>query len=200
MAPSLSRAESQAATRAALIRAAEELLREKTYAELTVRAVSLRAGFTTGAFFAHFRSKADLVLELIEKSKSESFAFVMAVVDRAWAEHDDDLAARQLVAHVRAIHAEAVIMLDVIAQGMRDPELAPRVGSLMLASSTAVSSLAVMEDIPDEHRRAVASQVLALWQGLLLQSIGQPDLDIAVLFARGARTLIAQHSGNGATR
>src|SRR5690348_6416074 len=96
-----SRAESQAVTRAALVEAAEGLLREKTYAELTVRAISARAGYTTGAFFAHFPSKADLVIELIARSKSETFDFVLAVIDRAWAAHDDDFAAQQLVARVR---------------------------------------------------------------------------------------------------
>jgi AcrR family transcriptional regulator len=192
--PSLSRAESQAATREALVTAAEGLLREKSYAELTVRAVAARAGFTTGAFFAHFPSKADLVLELITRSRSASMEFILDVVDVAWAAHDDDYAAERLLAHTREIHAEAVVMLDVLAQGMRDPDLAPRVGALMFETTTAFSSMSVHSDVPDEHRRAVASQVLALWQGLLLQSIGQPELDIAVLFARGARTLIQEHA------
>lgn len=192
--PSLSRAESQAATRAALVTAAEDLLRETSYAELTVRGIAARAGFTTGAFFAHFPSKADLVLELVRRSRNATFEYVLEVIDRAWAEHDDDFAAERLVAHVREIHDEAVVMLDVLAQGMRDPELAPRVGALTFEATSAFCSLSVLTEIPEEHRRSVGVQVLALWQGLLLQSIGQPDLDIAVLFARGARTLLAAHA------
>jgi AcrR family transcriptional regulator len=192
MAQAVPRLVSQAATRAALIAAAEYLLREKSYAELTVRGISAKAGYTTGAFFAHFASKADLALELIVRSKSASMEALVDVINQAWAEHDHQRVGELLVQRASQIHDEMAIMLDVFAQGLRDPELAPKVGAVFYDSATQFAALRAFAELPQDGRREAAVQVFALWQGLLLQSIGQPDLNVAELFARGTRALLDQ--------
>jgi len=52
-------------TRARLVRAAEEVISETSYAALRVEEVVLRAGVAKGTFFAHFNDKDALLVELI---------------------------------------------------------------------------------------------------------------------------------------
>ena len=60
----LTRAESAAATRAALVRAASELLDEGGPDAVTLRAVGARAGVSRGAPYGHFESKERLLTQL----------------------------------------------------------------------------------------------------------------------------------------
>ncbi len=53
-------------TRAKLLKAAAELLREQGYAQLTTEAVSNRAGVTNGARAYHYASKLDLIVATAE--------------------------------------------------------------------------------------------------------------------------------------
>ncbi|MGW4519775.1 TetR/AcrR family transcriptional regulator [Amycolatopsis sp. NPDC004378] len=60
----VTRAETAAATREALVRAASELLDEGGPGAVTLRAVGARAGVSRGAPYGHFEDKAHLLTEL----------------------------------------------------------------------------------------------------------------------------------------
>ncbi|MFB9690505.1 TetR/AcrR family transcriptional regulator [Amycolatopsis plumensis] len=60
----MKRAESAAATREALVRAASELLDEGGPAAVTLRAVGARAGVSRGAPYGHFENKEHLLTQL----------------------------------------------------------------------------------------------------------------------------------------
>jgi AcrR family transcriptional regulator len=60
-----SRADKQAATRAALLDAAAQLFVERGLQGASVEAISERAGFTRGAFYSNFASKEELFAELL---------------------------------------------------------------------------------------------------------------------------------------
>ncbi|MGW9349005.1 TetR/AcrR family transcriptional regulator [Nocardiopsis flavescens] len=60
----VTRSESAAATRSALVRAASELLDEGGPEAVTLRAVGARAGVSRGAPYGHFEDKAHLLAEL----------------------------------------------------------------------------------------------------------------------------------------
>jgi hypothetical protein len=66
----LSREDSQAATRTALLDAAEELILESSMPGLSLRAVCTRAGFTQGAFYSSFASR-ELLLAVMERNLEE---------------------------------------------------------------------------------------------------------------------------------
>jgi AcrR family transcriptional regulator len=61
-----SQEERSAETRRKLIEAAIEVLRESSYAKLTINKVTQRAGVTNGAMQHHFRSRDDLLLALMD--------------------------------------------------------------------------------------------------------------------------------------
>ena len=63
----LTRAESQARTRAALLQAGAEVFVERGFAGSSVEAIAARAGFTRGAFYSNFASKEELFAELLQE-------------------------------------------------------------------------------------------------------------------------------------
>ncbi len=64
------RAQSTAATRVHLLDAAGDVFAEFGFNAATVEAVVGRAGYTRGAFYAHFTDKADLFLTLLELQRA----------------------------------------------------------------------------------------------------------------------------------
>lgn len=56
----------RARTRAALLAAARELIREKGHANTTLQDVATRAGMTSGAIYGNFRNRDDLFMALAE--------------------------------------------------------------------------------------------------------------------------------------
>jgi len=55
-------------TRASLVQAAADVFAERGYAGAGIDAIAVRAGVTGGAFYKHFASKAELLLEVIEQA------------------------------------------------------------------------------------------------------------------------------------
>jgi AcrR family transcriptional regulator len=67
----LTRAETKARTREALLAAGASVFEREGFHSATVEAIAEWAGFTRGAFYANFRDKADLLLTLLdEQSRS----------------------------------------------------------------------------------------------------------------------------------
>ena len=58
----------RARTRAALVDAARQIIREQGYDALTLAAVAERAGMTTGAIYGNFRNRTDLLMAIAEVS------------------------------------------------------------------------------------------------------------------------------------
>ncbi|HEX4096685.1 MAG TPA: helix-turn-helix domain-containing protein [Caulobacteraceae bacterium] len=58
----------RARTRAALIEAARQIIREQGYEALTLASVAERAGMTTGAIYGNFRNRTDLLMGVAEVS------------------------------------------------------------------------------------------------------------------------------------
>ena len=59
------------ATKAALIELASELFVERGYAQTSIRHISRHASVTSGAIYGHFRSKAELLAEVINLRRAE---------------------------------------------------------------------------------------------------------------------------------
>jgi AcrR family transcriptional regulator len=63
----LTRAERQAATRAALLEAGARVFIERGFAGASVEAIAEAAGFTRGAFYSNFESREQLFAELLQE-------------------------------------------------------------------------------------------------------------------------------------
>lgn len=79
------------ATRTAIMDAAQTLILETGYAATAVDAVIARAGITKGAFFYHFKTKADLAKALVQRDAARDAAHLEHNLTRAEALSNDPL-------------------------------------------------------------------------------------------------------------
>lgn len=92
------------ATRAAILRAAHDLVMEQGFAATSVDAIVTRAGITKGAFFHHFGSKAGLARALVERWAAMDAAQLEEGLDHAEAAASNPL--DRLLHFVSSLEAE----------------------------------------------------------------------------------------------
>src|SRR5690606_11745427 len=84
-----------------ILEAAEQLLRERPFREVTVADVMDRTGLKRPGFYVHFRDRHDLALRVVEHIGRELFA----MTDR-WLDGDDPVAdAREAFEGLVAVYA-----------------------------------------------------------------------------------------------
>jgi AcrR family transcriptional regulator len=131
----------RANSRAALLSAALEEFTDKGYEAATVADIAERAGVTTGALYAHFRGKLDLLFQAVGLRSFDNL-----VRDAEAGEADrtsDEVVARFGRDLARPISMQSLLLLDVIVLARRDANLAARFGRLHAAK---ISSLAAATD------------------------------------------------------
>jgi len=171
--PARSRAERDArTTRDALIEAAVAEFSSKGFEAATLASVAERAGVTTGAVYAHFRSKLDLLLEALGLGTADRFLDVALGAARAPAEELADELARGLV-HA-PMGRRGVLLLDVIVFARRDAEVAEALarmvathrGAFLRMTQAGVEAGLIDPRLPHEE---LARLVLALAFGMMVQ-------------------------------
>jgi AcrR family transcriptional regulator len=129
--PSTSKSDRQGPnSRSALIEAAIEEFSQKGYAAATLADIAARAGVTTGAVYAHFESKLDLLVEALGLRTAKKFVDVAfkAGGDDASRGLTDNLAAGLLSA---PLGRRGLILLDVIVFARRDADVAAALGEMV---------------------------------------------------------------------
>lgn len=106
--------------REALVDAALVEFSEHGYEATTVAAIAARAGVTTGALYAHFASKLELLVAAIGLGHPSEYA---AVLSRAYSTPVDRLVAA-LEDQLPTSTARRLLLLDAIVLARRDPEVA----------------------------------------------------------------------------
>jgi AcrR family transcriptional regulator len=163
-------------TRAALLAAARDVIREKGYGRTTLEDVAARAGMTTGAIYGNFRNRAELFIALAEAY----WPPIRPVVgpDASTSEAMRALAAATIDALPERATA-AVGRLSGLAYSLEHPELRQQVQEVTAAHfELGAAWLETLTDsqnlpMPPEHLVRV---VHALIEGLVLQRLLTPDL------------------------
>jgi AcrR family transcriptional regulator len=202
----LARAEQVARNREALLDAARQVFRDHGYAGASLDAVAEAAGFTKGAVYSHFASKADLFLQLLETRIDERFRRQVELVTEAGLD-----AGRSFIETVYATSSAdpqwrlAVLEFRVIAA--RDPELNGRYAALHRRTVEGIvetlrlvfARLGRSPEMPLESL-AVAGRVVDA--GGFLEDLAHPgsvaDLQLSALFDRLAGFGHADASAKGA--
>lgn len=163
-------------TRAKLLEAARELVREKGYAQVTLQDVAHRAGMTSGAIYGNFRNRADLFVTLGETY----WAPVRPVFTpgMTFAERMQALAEATIAAIPE--RQEAVVgRLTGMAHALTDEDLRQRVLAVTTASFGAGSAwlreAAQGVDLPMPPGQLVVV-IHAMTEGLLFQRFLTPEL------------------------
>jgi AcrR family transcriptional regulator len=84
-------------TRSRLLDAAEDVFAEKGFAPATLEDIAQRAGYTKGAIYKHFATKADLFLAVSDRywrRYFDNFADVMSSAEQIGSRELDEIAAR----------------------------------------------------------------------------------------------------------
>ena len=97
----LTRAERGAVTRAALLRSASKSICELGMHGASIDLITERAGYTKGAFYAHFASKEELFLAMLEEKFAQELERVDATMAGAGQPADEArAAAREFLRYV----------------------------------------------------------------------------------------------------
>ncbi|HEY1738669.1 MAG TPA: TetR/AcrR family transcriptional regulator [Acidimicrobiia bacterium] len=107
-------------TRERLLAAAVEVFVDQGYEQARLAEIARRAGLTTGAIYANFRGKAELLFEAIGARADTEIDAVLA------AAHGTDVRAlfEQLGDQLVQPRDNVPLLVDAIASARRDPELA----------------------------------------------------------------------------
>jgi AcrR family transcriptional regulator len=166
----------RARTRAKLLEAARELIREKGYERTTLREVAQRAGMTSGAIYGNFRDREDLFI---------------ALADAYWPPLKPQLPANPTFADLMHALAAALIVavpdrrlaaagrLTGMAYALRNDAMRERVRDI--TARTYDASVAWLSIAIDERELPMPADTLvrvlhALIEGLTFQRLLTPEL------------------------
>jgi AcrR family transcriptional regulator len=185
----MTRAESKQQTRAAVLRAAREVFARDGFHGATLDRVADEAGFTKGAVYSAFDSKADLFMAVYEARVAERSA-------RAVQEHQTFAqAAAATVGEWRRIMREqrswSAALTEFWVYASRDPDLRERFRAAhqawrrTLGSSIEAAAAAEGRRLPMSGER-LATAIMALGNGLALEGLlGDDESDLLdVVLAR----------------
>jgi AcrR family transcriptional regulator len=175
------RAETQAATRASLLDAADEVFAERGYFGASVNEIAARAGFTVGAVYSNFSTKADLFYALFEERIAEQLADYTAIT--AEAETTAGRArgpADRWMTFLRDRPSYFPLFLEFAAAATRDATLARGLGERLemlhetFGQMVAAGAAAEGIDLSAETSRQLGVVVTALANGLALAKVADP--------------------------
>ncbi|GAA3522963.1 TetR family transcriptional regulator [Amycolatopsis ultiminotia] len=183
-------------TRSRLLAAAARVFAERGYAAASVGEIVRAAGCSTGALYAHFRSKDEVFLALLDQaiprwgdsyveqvSTEPTLAGQLRAAVRHWAELLDQQP------------QTTMLFIEFWSAAMRDPELrgefATRHDEVKQAMTTLIVGAAQELDIPlDQPPEALGAIVTALADGFALQRLANPDSVPDELFITALRLLL----------
>jgi AcrR family transcriptional regulator len=176
----MTRAESQAKTRADVLKAAARVFKRRGYERASVAEIAEEAGYSHGAVYSNFKGKQDLFLALYE----QWVAGRIAEIEATWSQQGtlDERAravADDFMHWLASDPAPFLLRLEFAVRAAHDRDLrqklATRVGAVPLALRRLVETAAEEEGLelplaPDEL--ALAFQALSL--GLGLEALTNP--------------------------
>jgi AcrR family transcriptional regulator len=174
----MTRAERRAQTRAALLDAAARVFVDRGFAGATVEAIAAEAGYTRGAFYSNFATKAELFVALLQERGFE--------LARSVARESAGMTPGELGAYAATVHAHAVaewmirLFLEVLAHAGRDPETRQLAagfwsGTRDIGAEQIRRLYAAAGREPPADPSEIASAFIALDVGLALQRYVDPD-------------------------
>lgn len=191
----MSRAESQAETRRRILDAAEAELLERPYRDVRIDDVATRAGFTKGAVYSNFGSKAELLVALAERR-----------LDRDGPEYADltaaggDGLAADIGARADRTSSENLAWFRIVAQiwaeAVHDPELAERYATvrrahrarLAAAIESRAASIGIDLPVPAEH---LAAGLIGVSMTSFLEQVIDPTVPAADIHATMVDVVLA---------
>ncbi len=171
----------RADNRERLIAAGYAVLAEKGIEATTVKEIAERADVSPGLFHYYFKSKDELLLAVLYEAGGRFKVRVSATMQAALPGQGFAGAAMAKLQEVsRGDPAWYRLRYELYALGMRNPDFLPEVGKFLAAAREEITKV-IMEfaGVGEEQARTMAAIMLAISDGLALQQMAQPDLDLS---------------------
>lgn len=178
----LTRQQSRERTRTAILDAAERAFATRGYRTSSLEDIATAAGFTKGAVYSNFGSKADLFLALLDRHAER-----------------DDVGATSSASSAAADPSWPLATLDFLLDAVNDPPTRQALADrYKQARARTGDNLALTHPEPAWATwNEIASIAMALGSGLIIQTIIDPDAVPPDLFARTMTTLITTNGSPG---
>jgi AcrR family transcriptional regulator len=164
--------------REALLEAALQVFAERGYRDASVDEVAERAGYSKGALYWHFSSKAELFLALVDERIDRPWREGIALLESASSELDMAPEASRRFAEMLGGQRELLLLEhEFWSLAARDPKLRARYAKRQRAMRTALGRAiaARMEHLGapplEEEPADLATAFIALGQGLAIQKL-----------------------------
>jgi len=164
-----------------ILREAQALVEETGLANLTLKRVAERVGFTEGAIYRHFASKRELIVGLIGVLE-ERLLGVIAPIAGDRSSSPRARIERMVREHVRILRSTRGLPLILVAEGLAtgDEELVARLGRVMASYRTLLGNVLDELALPLPVPGSVAGLLfLGLPAALGLQLRAHPDLELS---------------------
>jgi len=184
----------QADNRERLIAAGEAILAEKGIEATTVKEIARRAGVSPGLFHYYFASKDDLLLAVVYEAGARFGEQLMQELRRMSAKHAFSEMAMLAVAKVS--HRDPTwyrLRYELYALGLRHANFLPAVAQMLAKGKQGIAETIQQYTGMDEvQAQAIAAIFHACTDGLALQQLAQPDLDLTEAYRQLQRLLIVE--------
>lgn len=181
-------------TLAALLEAAERIVRAEGVTKLTMARLAKVSGFSAGTMYRYFRTKEALLLELEERSWREHAVALVARLDELGG-RPVDAATRELVALMVERMAATVILYGSVLITDIPPAIAERRRQTQAMIVEAVGSR--LTKVPElRHEDARMAALVGLHMTVALARIGaqqHPDLLASGVWGRHAGDVLARY-------
>ncbi len=171
----------KAHTRSCLLEAAARVYARFGFAGATLEEVASDAGFTKGAVYAHFGSKENLLLALVEEHLAGQVAEQLELFDRERVTWDRPLAgSERWMESLQREPDRFRLFIELWAQAQRDEQLRPRLAAALqllratFAGFAATSSADAGLELPSSAYEQFANVMLALGLGFGMLELTDP--------------------------
>ena len=174
------------ARRQQVLTAAAECFRRRGFHGASMAEIAKTAGMSAGHIYNLFENKDDVIAAIVERDRDEIVRRIEETLD------GEDVAGAMLAAVEDSFHepereAEAALNLEVLAEASRNAKLA----EVVVASETVIRNKAMVlirmalgpaaDTLPADEIEARASVLGALFNGLMVLSVSQPNLNQAAV-------------------
>ncbi|QBD75841.1 TetR/AcrR family transcriptional regulator [Ktedonosporobacter rubrisoli] len=180
-----------------LISAGYKLLSTKGIEATTVKEVARLAGVSPGLFHYYFASKDELLMAVIYEAGASFSQQLMQEVRKLAAERSFSEVAMLAVAAVSRDHPTWYrLRYELYALGLRNPDFLPAVGKMLEKGRQGIAQTICQETGLDEQQaEAIAAIIHACTDGLALQQLAQPGLDLTASY-RLVQSLLTAKPGD----
>jgi AcrR family transcriptional regulator len=171
--------------RARLIAAGRELLAGKGIEATTVKEIARLAGVSPGLFHYYFASKDELLLAVLYDAGAQFKQQLLHDLQAAMASRSFPVAAI-VTAHELGQKDPTWYRLryELYALGLRHPRLQPAVATFLATARHEIAqTIQALTGMPEARAHAIAAVLLACMDGLALQQLVQPDLNLTTAYA-----------------